>query len=209
MDTNPAVVPRWEWRAFGASFPETEAAVRAVSPEVRTSIDTYLLSSRSDANVKIRHGLIDVKLRERIENGLELWRPVFKALFPLDAGAVTRLFGYWQLPAPAGLRREYGHVQLLGDLVAPQPGLRAVIVTKRRASAVIDGCLVESASLTFDGRTLHTIAVEAEDPARVRQVVQALGQPLSANANYVRALKAQVGMPISPTDSRAREGAYS
>lgn len=209
MVTSQGVVPRWEWRAFGASFPDTDTAVRALSPDVRTSIDTYLLSRRSDANVKIRHGRIDVKLCEQVEAGLELWRPVLEERFPIPSGTVARLFDYWRLPAPAALRADYGVLQLLGDIVAPRADLLSVVVTKHRASAVIDGCTVESSALSVDGEALHTIAVEAHDPEQVRRVVRALGHPLGANTSYVRALKAQLGLPVSPTDSRAREGAFS
>lgn len=207
MASDDQPTPRWEWRAFGASFSEIDAIVRKASPDARVSIETYLLSRRSDANVKIRHGLIDVKVCERVDGGLERWRPVFKRAFPLSSEAVTALFGYWNLPTPSRLRSQYGVLDLLGDLVTSHADLRSIVVTKRRRGTVIDECLVESAALSVAGRALHTIAVEAEDPERVRRVVRALGCTPSANTNYVHALKATVGMPGSA--SRAVEGALS
>ena len=209
MASVSAIVPRWEWRAFGPRFPEMDARIGAASPEARTSIDTYVLSRASDANVKFRHGLLDVKLRDRAEGGLELWRPVLKAAFPVAAGTVADVFGYWRLPPPEHLRRDYTMLQLLRDVVALRPELHAVVVAKRRASAEIDGCTAEAAVLTFDGHTVHTIAIEAADPDRVRRVVRSLGYDLGTNINYIAALKGLLGIPAVVADRRAREGAPS
>jgi exopolyphosphatase/guanosine-5'-triphosphate,3'-diphosphate pyrophosphatase len=76
-----AIVPRWEWRAFADHFGATEARFDALSPErVEESDEVYLLSLQSDASVKIRRGLMDVKRLERIgDDGLEQWLPVMKA----------------------------------------------------------------------------------------------------------------------------------
>lgn len=201
------MIARWEWRAFGPRFPDLDARIRAASPETRTGVDTYVLSTASDANVKVRHGLLDVKLRDRAEDGLELWHPALKASFPVPAETIVQVFGYWGLPAPEHLRHAYTLVELLGDLVAPRPELHAVVVAKRREAAEIDGCLAESAALTFDGHPVHTIAIESADPDRVRRVVRSLGYELGANINYVAALKSLLGIPAVIADSRAREGA--
>ena len=59
----------------------------ALEPEkVQKSEEIYLLAAGSDANVKIRDGLLDIKLLEHVDaNGLEQWRPVLKEPFPLTA----------------------------------------------------------------------------------------------------------------------------
>ena len=74
---------RWECR--------TEADVDAPAGEVAESDEVYFLSDSSDASVKLRDGRLDVKVLERVEDGLQLWRPVVKAEFPLDADAVDRV----------------------------------------------------------------------------------------------------------------------
>ena len=52
------IVPRWEWRTFGAD----DSAFAERSPEnVQESDELYLLSLRSDASVKVRDELMDVK----------------------------------------------------------------------------------------------------------------------------------------------------
>src|SRR4051794_30436792 len=64
----PKIVPRWEFRTFGdagVSFDD--------EPErVQESDEVYILSLHGDASVKVRDGLMDVKLLERVdEHGLE------------------------------------------------------------------------------------------------------------------------------------------
>ena len=84
------VVPRWEWRTFGATFGAADAVLAGLTPTaVEESDEIYLLSPDAD-NVKIRAELIDIKvLREIDRHGLERWEPVLKATFPLSVADVT------------------------------------------------------------------------------------------------------------------------
>ena len=86
------IVPRWEWRTFGEHFGAAEPRFAALAAEkVQTSEEIYLLATASDANVKIRDQLLDIKMLERVDaNGLEQWRPVLKEPFPLAASAVAQ-----------------------------------------------------------------------------------------------------------------------
>ena len=53
---------------------------------MQESDELYLLSQESDASVKIRDDLLDVKGLEAVDgNGLEQWRPVLEGPFPLSA----------------------------------------------------------------------------------------------------------------------------
>jgi exopolyphosphatase / guanosine-5'-triphosphate,3'-diphosphate pyrophosphatase len=59
------IVPRWEWRAFGQDFGAAEKRFAALAAEkVQNSDEIYLLAAGSDANVKIRDQLLDIKIRE-------------------------------------------------------------------------------------------------------------------------------------------------
>ena len=50
----------------------------------------YLVSRLTDANVKVRDGLLDVKELEHVDaDGLEQWTPVLKAEFPVPADQVA------------------------------------------------------------------------------------------------------------------------
>src|SRR5919112_4446069 len=85
------IVPRWEWRTFGASFGAAEERFARLTPDrVEETDEVYLLARRSDASVKVRNGLIDVKRLVQVDDaGLEQWMPVMKAPFPLSAAEAT------------------------------------------------------------------------------------------------------------------------
>ena len=56
------VIPRWEWRAFGESFGGAESRLALWPPtSSEESDDVYLLSAASNASVKVRGGLLDLK----------------------------------------------------------------------------------------------------------------------------------------------------
>ena len=60
----PGVVPRWEWRVFGEPFDVAEQVLGPMRPErTGTSEERYFLSAQTDASVKVRDGLMDVKVR--------------------------------------------------------------------------------------------------------------------------------------------------
>jgi exopolyphosphatase / guanosine-5'-triphosphate,3'-diphosphate pyrophosphatase len=87
------IIPRWEWRVFGGGFRPAEDALAALTPgRVEEGDEVYLLSAAA-SNVKIRNGLMDIKLLREVDAaGLERWEPVMKAGFPLSRGDVARVF---------------------------------------------------------------------------------------------------------------------
>src|SRR5262245_24856508 len=93
-----AIVPRRERRGFAEHRRAAEATFDALAPEsVRDSDELYLVSVASAASVKVRGGQADVKQLERVnDDGLEQWRPVLKADFPLvaaDAASMLAALG--------------------------------------------------------------------------------------------------------------------
>ena len=66
-----AIVARWEWRVFGkGDFGEAEKMIRALPMDSnKKTEEEYILSRKSDENVKIRFDLIDVKSLQRADNG--------------------------------------------------------------------------------------------------------------------------------------------
>src|SRR6478735_6955399 len=85
------VIPRWEWRTFGVPFGAADAILAGLTPtRVEEGDELYLLSENGE-NVKVRAGLMDIKVLREVDrrHGLERWEPVLKAAFPLDAAAVT------------------------------------------------------------------------------------------------------------------------
>jgi exopolyphosphatase/guanosine-5'-triphosphate,3'-diphosphate pyrophosphatase len=188
-----AIIPRWEWRTFGAGLRAAEDAFAALTPgPVEESDELYLLSA-ADSNVKVRYDLLDIKLlREVNADGLERWEPVMKQGFPLPAAEAPRVFDALGIPTPPLTRETYTLGQLLVELVEPSGDARAVRVRKRRVRYTLGGCMADIADLEVDGRAARTIAIESEDPAAVIAAVREVGLDGHVNTSYPRGLAALV-----------------
>jgi exopolyphosphatase / guanosine-5'-triphosphate,3'-diphosphate pyrophosphatase len=185
------IIPRWEWRSFGADFGVAEAALAASTPgPVEESDELYLLSA-AGGNVKIRAGLMDIKLLREVDgDGLERWEPVMKRGFPLPAAEVSRVFDALGVLAPPLTRDADTLEQFLAELVEPGGVVRVVRVHKRRQRYTLGGCMAEVADLEVDGQVARTIAVESEDASAVIAVVRSLGLDGRVNTSYPRGLTA-------------------
>ena len=161
---------------------------------MRSSDELYFLSVHSDASVKVRDGLMDVKQLLRVnDDGLELWTPVLKTGFPLtrdDASAVLTNLG---VAGPVLRQTSYTLDSFVGELIRPDPDLRMVEVHKRRAHYVVDECMVELTELTADSTPTRTLIVESPDPSLVSSIVGRLGLADRRNVCVARGLKALVG----------------
>jgi exopolyphosphatase/guanosine-5'-triphosphate,3'-diphosphate pyrophosphatase len=190
------IVPRWEWRTFGETFGEADAILAGLEPEqVRESDETYLLSQESDASVKVRDGLMDLKRLEAVDrDGLEQWRPVLKGSFPLGSGDVWTVLTALGVSTDAVGFEPYSLDQLVEDLVRPSPSLAAVAVHKRRVHYKVGGCMAELTEVTVGDRSTRTIAVESEEPALVVAAVRTLQLSDRPNVCLARGLKALVGI---------------
>ena len=195
MGAPMTIVPRWEWRTFGAHFGEAESRFAALTPDrVEDSDEGYLLSLGSHASVKLRDGLMDVKLLERVdENGLEQWRPELKAPDPLTSDQVAEVLKAVGIPQQQLRRMEYTLQQFRDELVVPHPELMVARVHKRRARYTLDGCMAELTEIQTGGHSTRTIAIESEDPSLVSAVVNGLGLASRANVCMARGLKSLIG----------------
>jgi exopolyphosphatase / guanosine-5'-triphosphate,3'-diphosphate pyrophosphatase len=162
---------------------------------VQESDEAYLLSEESDASVKVRDDLLDVKRLEAVDgNGLEQWRPVLKASFPLAAADVSAVLDALGVPGPELARETYTLQQLIVEVVRPAPALADVAVHKRRVHYEFGGCLAELSEVTAVLRSTRTIAVEAEDPALVLAAVGELQLADRPNVCLARGLKTLLGL---------------
>ena len=194
-DRPPGIVPRWEWRTFGENLGLADDLLSTREPElVEESDQLYLLSEDSDASVKIRDGLMDVKLLEAVNgDGLEQWRPVLKQPFPLDAEEVSTVLAALGV-APAAVDSEsYTLDELTSELVRPNPSLTSVRVHKHRSRYRVGGCVAEVSQLSVGGRSARTVAVEDEDPALVSAALRELSVEDLPNVCAARGLKTLVG----------------
>jgi exopolyphosphatase/guanosine-5'-triphosphate,3'-diphosphate pyrophosphatase len=197
MTTAPStIVPRWEWRTFGAEFGAADEAFAALEPElVQESDETYLLSPGTDAAVKIRAGLMDIKVLEQVtEAGLEQWRPAMKETFPLARGEADKVCTALRVSAPPPAIKAFSLDEFLAALAAPERGVRAVSVHKHRRHYTLNGCMAELTEVVAEGQMAKTVAIEATDAGRVIATVQQLGLSGGENTSYPRWLKTTIGV---------------
>ena len=190
------VVPRWEWRTFGESFGAAEELLGARKAErTQESDELYVLSQESDASVKVREGLMDVKRLEAVNAaGLEQWRPVLKSEFPLGITDLLTVLGALGATAQELTREAYTLEQLVDEVVGASPALAAVPVHKRRVHYEFGGCLAEISEVTAGEKSARTIALESEDPGLVAAAVRELGLADRPNVCLARGLKTMLGL---------------
>ena len=196
------VHPRWEWRVFERTFgaPPAEDIVGG-APAIE---QTYLLSLLSPHCVKVRDGLLDIKRLEGVdESGLQLWRPVLTAEFPIDASVLATAYAAWGIPAPPGDTPPLSLSDLLYRVVVPHRQLRIVTLTKRRMPIAIGPCQGERAQFTIGRHRWNTVSVEDADRVRVLAALGELGLDPADNEDYPRTLKRILGLPDHSSEPRA------
>ena len=129
---------RFEFRVWGnhlGPFRDRLNAIAAPS-DPRESAETYILSRATDAaNVKIRAGLLDIKLMFEQVGRLERWRPVLKSEFPLDSRTIVeQVFPTLGVAIPHISQPSYTHGEFIRDLVQPHRDLAMVDVVKLRTA---------------------------------------------------------------------------
>jgi len=190
------ILSRWEWRTFGQEFGSAEPRLAALAVEnVQQSEEIYLLSTVSDANVKIRDQLLDIKRLEAVNaDGLERWRPVLKEPFPLSASAIASVNAALGLQAIPVSADNLALDRLLASLASPDGPVRVVNVTKTRTRFHIQGCVAELADVVANGTKVRTVAIEDTDPAKVIGAVRAMRLDGYPNTSYPRGLLQLIGL---------------
>lgn len=189
------IIPRWEYRVFGESFGEAEDNIRAheMTRELESS-ETYVLSTKSGNNVKVRDGKLDIKtLQNTNEDTLEQWMPVLKVGFPAPAEEVRKIFDALDVTDPGLDQDEYSFEEFVGGIVGNHEDLQAVDVFKHRYGYMINDTIVELADLTFNGKPIRTAAVEHIDPELVMSTIRELGLSGFENVNYIKSMKRVTG----------------
>ncbi len=191
---------RWEWRTFGDVLGAAGERVGSSPAEgVTESDETYLLSAVGRDAVKARAGLLDVKHLEAVDDdGLELWAPVMKEPLPVSAADAATVLAALGVPVPALGAGGYD----LAAIAAASPGVVAVPVQKTRRHFTIGGCMAELTDLRSGERSVRTIAIESEEPARVVAAVRELGLSGRENVSVPRALLALRSAPSRTSGGR-------
>ncbi len=172
----PVFMPRWEWRTFAGSLPETVHGIADVrSTSLRLREDTYLLQINSGHETTIRKGALRIKkLRVVDAYGLELWYPVFEAPFPLHRDDIKAVFRVWQLPVPEFMGNAYGEGRFLEEIILPNANFRVAHVKKANRQFAFQYCSAELADVRVDGVALETFCLRNENGGRILDVLRAL-----------------------------------
>ncbi len=118
------IKPRYEFRVWAETLtPIREKLDRLASPKETVSQETYLVSAATDkCNAKIRAALMDIKVLVAEDRGLEQWKPVLKAGFPLENSVIaTQVFPSLELPPPVLAKSKYTLDEFLGDVMRAEP----------------------------------------------------------------------------------------
>jgi exopolyphosphatase/guanosine-5'-triphosphate,3'-diphosphate pyrophosphatase len=200
------IILRWEWRTFGERFGDADARFAAITEEkVQQSEEVYLVAAGSDSNVKIRDGLLDIKLLERVDsNGLEQWRPLSKEHFPLTRSAAAALRTALGVPARSARYDNLSLEELLAKITAAGDPVHVVNVSKTRTRYTVHGCISEVTDVIANGRKIRTVAIEDADAAKVIAAVRAMGLDHFENISYPRGLCDLVGLSRENTQDLRR-----
>jgi exopolyphosphatase/guanosine-5'-triphosphate,3'-diphosphate pyrophosphatase len=189
------IKPRYEFRIWGDSLGPLRDKLQAMAqPSSKSSDESYLISAATDrSNVKVRAELMDIKVLVAEDRGLEQWKPILKAGFPL-AGAiiVEQVFPSLELKAPQLTKSEYSFNEFLDEIIRPNPQIAIVTVSKTRHQYTIGACASEYSNILINRVARDTVAVESTDPDAVLQLVQQLGIRQS-NVSYIREIRRILG----------------
>ncbi|RLD31495.1 MAG: hypothetical protein DRI88_03420 [Bacteroidetes bacterium] len=197
------IQPRYEFRVFGNNLKKYEDKIEELSEkEMTREMDSiYLLTPwKRKNNVKIREGVMDIKVLEQEMDGLEQWNPFLVGKFPLKADVIKSVvFPALGIESPVFERKKYTLDQFINEVVCIDPDLAVAYVWKTRHAYTVNDCITEIAEIKVNGAYIKTICVESEDPAKVLEAKKLLkmGDNIE-NVNYPLALKRVMGLTKLP-----------
>ncbi|WP_036292968.1 hypothetical protein [Methylosinus sp. PW1] len=194
----PNATPRWEWRIFGADLAALESRLGSPTSLPRRSDETYLLNALTPHSAKIRDEALEVKRLLRVDDGLELWEPAFRAPFPVTAEDLAAAAAALALPLPLSRldRAAYGEARFLAEIVAPCPALRAVAVRKSRLRFSFRGCAAEFVRMQIGSAPMESVALESEDERRLAEALAALDADPRLNVNFPKGVERAAALAI-------------
>lgn len=197
-----AITPRAEFRVFGQGIiaelqPRLWNGQTVLHQARKMPAETYFLSRYTRAaNVKVRDGLLDVKVKiGETPEGYEIFQPKGKFQFPVNADQVASIAGHLhvRLPEAMALAASVTFDEFLG-MARTHPGLVPIHVEKMRWGFSINDVICEYAQVYFNGAMIESACVESENYADMRAVIELLGLSKRPNTNYLRAAAAVVGV---------------
>ncbi len=193
------IAPRAEFRVFGHGIVDlVEAKMWDAAAQLqkvrRMPAETYVLSRHTDeANVKVRDGLLDIKVRVgTTPQGYEIFQPRGKFQFPVKKAELATILAALKVEMP--LEAETYAFDDFLTLARAHPDLVPVSVEKVRHGFSVGGVICEFAEVWFNGALMESACCESEDHAGMERAIDALGLAGMTNTNYLRAAKRVVGL---------------
>lgn len=198
-----SIIPRYEFRIFGNNLDSLIQKIEELSrKEMTRKMDSvYLLTPwKRKNNIKIREGVMDIKVLEQEFKKLQQWSPFLVGEFPMKAGVIkTTVFPALGVESPVFERKEYTLKEFINEVVSIDPDLSVAYVWKTRHAYTIADCITEIAEIKVNGTSVKTICIESEDPNKVIEAKKILGIDESTeNVNYPLALKRFMGLTQLP-----------
>jgi exopolyphosphatase/guanosine-5'-triphosphate,3'-diphosphate pyrophosphatase len=191
----PEIKPRYEFRIWGDSLSSLRDKLQALAQaSSKSSDETYLISAATDrSNVKVRADLMDIKVLVAVDRGLEQWRPILKAGFPLGSDVIAgQVFPGLELTPPSLAKASYNYDEFIAEVIRPNPKIAIVAVHKTRYQYTIGVCATEYSNITINGTPRDTVAVESTNAVAVLKLVAELGIN-EANVSYIREIRRILG----------------
>lgn len=197
--------PRYEFRSFGQNFDSAwkrMARLSVLIPEKvweRYSEEIYILSRTNDINnTKIRDGKMDIKTYVHSIDDLELWDPLMKGEFPMQAAKLAaEVFPAFQVKMPQLLKSEYAYEEFM-EIIRSHPDLQAVRVNKLRYGYMVNDTICEYGIVLINGARVVTINSESIDIENIKKTIRDIGLEGIENINYLQAIKRVIGMIDKP-----------
>jgi len=193
------IIPRAEFRVFGHGIIDAVQARMWNGKTVlfqarRMPAETYILSRETnDANVKVRDGLLDIKVRTATTpDGYEVFQPKGKFQFPVRREELAAILEH--LHASLEDDHETWTFEMFLEAARRSGVLVPVVVEKMRYGFTIDGVICEYAQVWFNGALMESACVESENYDAMREVIAGLGLAGFPNVNYLTAAKRVVGV---------------
>ena len=208
------IIPRFEFRAFAYDFGPTRDRLHhlATLKDIEEQTDVYLITRNNHSHsVKIRDGRLEIKYLIHKKNGLEEWRPIYQATFPLTASQLSwELFTSLNVVAPRLAYDSYDEKEFWGELTKLQTCICPVHVIKYRFRFNYRSCYAEISNLWANGTPMQTLAIESEDDEAVLALRTKLDLQYYENVSYPLALQRMMGLTpyFAEPDTWLLNGSY-
>ena len=197
--------PRFEFRTFGRDFSESSKLMAELSIPVpdkvrhRQSDEIYIVSRTNDINnTKIREGKMDIKTYIKTVQGLEQWKLLMKAEFPISSTILQNdVFPAFQVEMTELAKDEYSISEFL-EMIKTNPDLKAVSVHKERFGYMVNDTICEVVNVLINGAKVVSINSESTEIEDIIKTMNDVKLNNFENINYLQVIKRVIGMINKP-----------